>query len=188
MHGPDLLYLVCDPWPRPAAAGGLPCVLPHLGDLDAPVRRARHLRPGTHRSVGRPGIGRPLCPCGRERTGAAGGLAAGRIPLPTHGGHASATGRRRAYFFFRRALRPFRAITLSIAKSSSLRPCLMRAESHRGRAPRPAHVSPPGPRYLGGTLRPFSAERRPNPVRKFPAAPPLSAPRRESCFSSSLRF
>src|SRR5262249_4793159 len=109
------------------------------------------------------------------------------IPLPTHGSHASATGRRPAYFFFRRTLRPFRA-TLSIANSSSLRPCLMRAESHRGRAPRPAHVSPPGPRYLGGTLRPFSAERRPNPVRKLPAARPLSAPRRESCFSSSLRF
>src|SRR5215468_525304 len=105
-----------------------------------------------------------------------------------HGSHASATGRRPPYFFFRRALRPFRASALSIANSSSLRPCLMRAESHRGRAPRPAHVSPPGPRYLGGTLRPFSAERRPNPVREFLAAPPLSAPRRESCFSSSLRF
>src|SRR5262249_55769747 len=59
---------------------------------------------------------------------------------------------------------------------------------HRGRAPRPAHVSPPGPRYLGGTLRPFSAERRPNPARKVPAARPLSAPRRERCLSSSLRF
>jgi len=110
-------------------------------------------------------------------------------PLPTHGNYASAPGPRPVYFFFRRALRPFRAPSaLSIANSSSLRPCLTRADSQRGRAPRPAHVSPPGPRYLGGTLRPFSAERRPSPVREFLAAPPLSAPRRESCFSSSLRF
>src|SRR5260221_11524660 len=109
--------------------------------------------------------------------------------LCPHTNYASAPGRRPVYFFFRRALRPFRAANaLSIANSSSLRPCLMRAESHRGRAPRPAHVSPPGPRYLGGTLRPFSAERRPTPVRGFLAAPPLSAPRRESCFSSSLRL
>src|SRR5262249_16347103 len=104
----------------------------------------------------------------------------------------SETGRLPAYFFLRRpflAVRPLRAASaLSIANSSSLRPCLMRAVSHRGRAPRPAHVSPPGPRYLGATLRPFSAEPRPNTVREIPAARPLSALRRESCFSSSLRF
>src|SRR5262245_65170694 len=75
------------------------------------------------------------------------------------------------------------AADLSIAKSSILRPCLSRAASHRGRAPRPAQVSPPGPRYFGGTLRPFIAERR--PPREL--APP-SAPSRESCLSSSLRF
>src|SRR5262249_3073330 len=106
--------------------------------------------------------------------------------------YASETGRLPAYFFLRRpflAVRPLRAASaLSIANSLSLRPCLMRAVSHRGRAPRPAQVSPPGPRYLGATLRPFSAERRPNTVREIPAAWPLSARSRESCFSSSLRF
>src|SRR5262245_35194134 len=97
-----------------------------------------------------------------------------------------------AYFFLRRAflpMRPLRAVSaLSIANSSSLRPCLISAASHRGRAPRPAQVSPPGPRYLGATLRPFSAEPRPNTVREIPGAWPLSALSRESCFSSSLRF
>src|SRR5262249_35411493 len=106
--------------------------------------------------------------------------------------YACSSGRLPAYFFLRRAffaLRPFRAVrALSIANSSSLRPCLISAASHRGRAPRPAQVSPPGPRYLGATLRPFSAEPRPNTVRETPAARPLSALRRESCFSSSLRF
>src|SRR5262245_10100744 len=77
------------------------------------------------------------------------------------------------------------AADLSIAKSSILRPCLIRAASHRGLAPRPAQVSPPGPRYFGGTLRPFIAERRPPAAREL--VPP-SAPSRESCFSSSLRF
>src|SRR5262245_18442238 len=93
------------------------------------------------------------------------------------------------YYFFRRdffaATRLRAAAALSIAKSSILRPCLSRAASHRGRAPRPAQVSPPGPRYFGGTLRPFIAERRPPPPREL--VPP-SAPSRESCFSSSLRF
>src|SRR5262245_11427963 len=92
-------------------------------------------------------------------------------------------------YFLRRdffATTRFRAAAdLSIAKSSILRPCLSRAASHRGRAPRPAQVSPPGPRYFGGTLRPFIAERRPHAPREL--APP-SAPSRESCFSSSLRF
>src|SRR5262249_4792361 len=104
----------------------------------------------------------------------------------------SETGRLPAYFFLRRpclAVRPLRAASaLSIANSSSLRPCLMRAVSHRGRAPRPAQVSPPGPRYLGATLRPFSAERRPNTAREITAAWPLSPRRREKCFSSSVRF
>src|SRR5262245_58667361 len=77
------------------------------------------------------------------------------------------------------------AADLSIAKSSILRPCLIRAASHRGLAPRPAQVSPLGPRYFGGTLRPFIAERRPPAAREL--VPP-SAPSRESCFSSSLRF
>jgi integrase len=62
----------------PPAASGLQRLLPHLGDLDAPARRPRHLGPRAHRSVGRSRFGRPLCACGGERTGAAGGLATRR--------------------------------------------------------------------------------------------------------------
>src|SRR6476659_8693445 len=81
---------------------------------------------------------------------------------------------------------PLRATaSLLIANSSILRPSLMSAVSHRGRAPRPAQVSPPGPRNFGATLRPFIAERRPDPQ---PRPPSLSTPKRESCCSSSLRF
>src|SRR5262249_49875894 len=51
--------------------------------------------------------------------------------------YASATGRLLAYFFLRRAffsLRPLRAVSaLSIANSSSLRPCFVSGASHRGR-------------------------------------------------------
>src|SRR5437879_6245177 len=67
--------------------------------------------------------------------------------------------RQQSYFRLRRdffVTDAFRAVTaLSIAKSSIFRPCLTRAVSQRGRAPRPAQVSPPGPRYFGATLRPF---------------------------------
>src|SRR5262249_59422271 len=49
-----------------------------------------------------------------------------------------------------RFFRPFRA-DLSIRKSSSFFPPLMAATSQRGLAPRPAQVSPEGPRYFGGT-------------------------------------
>src|SRR5262249_34045996 len=47
--------------------------------------------------------------------------------------------------------RPFRA-DLSIRKSSSFFPPFIAATSQLGLAPRPAHVSPDGPRYFGGTL------------------------------------
>src|SRR5262245_66169914 len=53
-----------------------------------------------------------------------------------------------------RFLRAFRA-DLSIRKSSSFFPPLIAATSHRGLAPRPAQVSPDGPRYFGGTFLPF---------------------------------
>src|SRR5215813_2688569 len=53
-----------------------------------------------------------------------------------------------------RFLRPFRA-DLSIKKSLSFFPPLIAATSQRGLAPRPAHVSPDGPRYFGGTFLPF---------------------------------
>src|SRR5215510_9270310 len=55
-----------------------------------------------------------------------------------------------------RFLRFFLAV-LSIRKSSSFFPPLIAATSHRGLAPRPAHVSPEGPRYFGGTFFPFNA-------------------------------
>jgi hypothetical protein len=42
---------------------------------------------------------------------------------------------------------------LSIRKSSSFFPPLIAATSQRGLAPRPAHVSPEGPRYFGGIGR-----------------------------------
>src|SRR5262249_17530262 len=53
-----------------------------------------------------------------------------------------------------RFLRRFRA-DLSIRKSSSFFPPLIAATSQRGLAPRPAQVSPDGPRYFGGTFLPF---------------------------------
>src|SRR5262245_1695713 len=55
-----------------------------------------------------------------------------------------------------RFLRAFRA-DLSIRKSSSFFPPLIAATGQRGLAPRPAQVSPEGPRYLGGTFLPFKA-------------------------------
>src|SRR5262249_28456016 len=55
-----------------------------------------------------------------------------------------------------RFFRPLRA-DLSIKKSSSFLPPLIAATSQRGLAPRPAQVSPDGPRYLGGTFLPFNA-------------------------------
>src|SRR5262245_56457552 len=54
-----------------------------------------------------------------------------------------------------RFLRPFRA-DLSIRKSSSFFPRLIAATSQRGLAPRPAHVSPAGLRYFGGTFLPLN--------------------------------
>src|SRR5262249_46985824 len=45
---------------------------------------------------------------------------------------------------------------LSIKKSSSFFPPLIAATSQRGFAPRPAQVSPDGPRYFGGTFLPFN--------------------------------
>src|SRR5262245_35252022 len=55
-----------------------------------------------------------------------------------------------------RFLRPLRA-DLSIRKSSSFFPPLIAATSQRGFSPRPAQVSPDGPRYFGGTFLPFKA-------------------------------
>src|SRR5262245_11358767 len=56
-----------------------------------------------------------------------------------------------------RFFRPFRA-DFSIKKSSSsFFPPLIASTSQRGLAPRPAQVSPEGPRYFGGTFLPFNA-------------------------------
>src|SRR5262245_45273267 len=79
--------------------------------------------------------------------------------------------------FFRR----FRA-NLSIKKSSSFFPPLIAATSQRGLAPRPAQVSPDGPRYLGGTFLPFNVL----PPPRTTLAPPTTAIF-SNCFSSSAR-
>jgi hypothetical protein len=68
----------------------------------------------------------------------------------------------RHHRFFRR-LRP----DLSIKKFSSFFPSLIAATSHRGRAPRPAHVSPFGGRQVILLLMPPCLGRNP---RKFPRA------------------
>src|SRR5262249_47829723 len=76
-----------------------------------------------------------------------------------------------------RFLRP-----LSIKKSSSFFPPLIAATSHRGLAPRPAHVSPEGPRYFGGTFLPLNALPPPRTTLRPPTTAILS-----NCFSSSAR-
>src|SRR5262249_15792895 len=55
-----------------------------------------------------------------------------------------------------RFFRPLRA-DLSIRKSLSFFPPLIAATSQRGFSPRPAQVSPDGPRYFGGTFLPRNA-------------------------------
>jgi hypothetical protein len=80
-----------------------------------------------------------------------------------------------------RFLRPFRA-DLSIKKSSSFFPPLIAVTSQRGLAPRPAQVSPDGPRYFGGTFFPFNALPRPRTTLAPPTTPILS-----NWFSSSAR-
>src|SRR5262249_33273693 len=81
-----------------------------------------------------------------------------------------------------RFLRPFRA-DLSIRKSSSFFPPLIATTSQRGLAPRPAQVSPDGPRYFGGTFLPFNAVPRPWTTLAPPNVPPIVS----NCFSSSAR-
>src|SRR6516225_1721418 len=82
-----------------------------------------------------------------------------------------------AHRFDLRFLRRFRA-DLSIRKSSSFLPPLIAATSQRGVAPRPAQVSPDGPRYFGGTFLPFNVLRR--RTRCFPSAGavPIVSPHR----------
>src|SRR5215510_5321762 len=80
-----------------------------------------------------------------------------------------------------RFLRPFRA-DLSIKKSSSFFPPLIAATSHRGLAPRPAQVSPDGPRYFGGTFFPLNGL----PPPRTTLLPPTTAILSNS-FSSSAR-
>src|SRR5262249_29259188 len=70
-----------------------------------------------------------------------------------------------------RFFRPFRA-DLSIRKSSSFFPLWIAATSQRGLAPRPAQVSPDGPRYFGGTFLPF---KRLPPPRTTALRPPPTA-------------
>ena len=78
-----------------------------------------------------------------------------------------------------RFLRPFRA-DLSIRKSSSFFPPLIAATSQRGFSPRPAQVSPDGPRYFGGTFLPLKALPPPPTTLAPPTTTILS-----NCFSNS---
>src|SRR5215472_11632803 len=80
-----------------------------------------------------------------------------------------------------RFFRPFRA-DLSIRKSSSFFSPLIAATSQRGLAPRPAQVSPDGPRYFGGTFFPFKTLAPPRTTLRPPTTAILS-----NCFSSSAR-
>src|SRR5262249_26787539 len=77
-----------------------------------------------------------------------------------------------------RFFRPFRA-DLSIKKSSSFFPRLIAATSQRGFAPRPAQVSPDGPRYFGGTILPFKTL----PLPRRPTTP-IPLPTSSNCVSS----
>src|SRR5262249_19851362 len=76
-----------------------------------------------------------------------------------------------------RFLRP-----LSIKKSSSFFPPFIAATSQRGLAPRPAQVSPDGPRYFGGTFFPLQTLAPPRNTLPPPTTAILS-----NCFSSSAR-
>src|SRR5262245_51141895 len=90
-----------------------------------------------------------------------------------------------AHLFDLRFFRPFRA-DLSIRKTSSFFPPLIAAASQRGFAPRPAQVSPDGPRYFGGTFLPFKTLVPPRITLRLPTkATALSI--LSNCFSSSAR-
>src|SRR5262249_29512426 len=77
---------------------------------------------------------------------------------------------------------------LSIKKSSSLFPLLIAATSHFGFAPRPAHVSPFGPRYLGLIFLPFNAlPCRPRRILS-PPSKVIALSILASCFCNSTRW
>lgn len=60
--------------------GGFLYFLPYLRDVDAPLRRARHVRADAHRSMVRPTLGRSLPPQRRQRGKPACRMASGRGP------------------------------------------------------------------------------------------------------------
>ena len=92
-----------------------------------------------------------------------------------------------AHFFFRRRVVAFFAgVALSIRKSSSFLPSLIAAVSHLGVAPRPAHVSPPAPRYFGATFFPFNLLPRVTRA-TLPPTEAIEPPSAANCFSSVVR-
>ena len=63
---------------------------------------------------------------------------------------------------------------------------LVAAFNHLGVAPRPAHVSPSGPRYFGATFFPFNALPRP-PRATLPPIEAIEPPSASNCLSSVER-
>jgi hypothetical protein len=86
-----------------------------------------------------------------------------------------------------RFVRLVAAADLSIRKSSIFLPVpLVAAFNHLGIAPRPAHVSPSGPRYFGATFFPFNA--LPRPLRAIlPPVEAIEPPSAANCLSSVER-
>lgn len=92
-----------------------------------------------------------------------------------------------AHFFVRRRVVAFfEGVALSIRKSSSFLPSLIAAVSHLGVAPRPAHVSPPAPRYFGATFFPFNLLPRVTRA-TLPPTEAIEPPSAANCFSSVVR-
>src|SRR4051812_40656913 len=92
-----------------------------------------------------------------------------------------------AHFFFRRRVVAFfEGVALSIRKSSSFLPSLIAAVSHLGVAPRPAHVSPPAPRYFGATFFPFNLLPRATRA-TLPPTEAIEPPSAANCSSSVVR-
>jgi hypothetical protein len=88
-----------------------------------------------------------------------------------------------ARLFLRAALRGLLCLARRLVDQKLFRllPSFIAAFNHLGVAPRPAHVSPPGPLYFGATFRPF-VDPRPRFTTNATEAPSCS-----NCFSRDSR-